>query len=321
MIDVRESARFIAENAQDVQIDDRAVDRVVEKIASRQFALPTSIEMRPFVSRSPEELAMWCVVLDSVNFCFWADSGEARWSVTDAHDKQLDGYWGLVAALLRGVKEAPLLDAAWLSTMTSAQTHQLFRGRGEIPLIDQRQMALRELGQGLLTSKKSAWELVQDSKGDVGEFMDIIFSLFPLYRDEATYKDRRVGLYKRAQILCQDLSLEFSLLDIRPFTNLRALTAFADYKLPQLFRDESVFEYESSLAREIDATHELVAGSPEEVEIRGSTIYVVELLRDKLSDHGVEMTSADLDNLLWTEAVQRGRREMKPYHRVRTTNY
>ena len=320
MIDVRSSARFISEQARFVNIDDRAVDHVVWKIASHQFATPTSLEMHPFKSRSPEEIAMWCFVLDSVNFCFWADPGEMRWSVSNQRREQVDGYWALVAALLRGVKEVPLLDPTWLSTISSKDTHQLFRGKGEIPLIDQRQLALQELGQSLLRSKKSAWEVVQNSKGDVIEFIDTVLSLFPLFRDESTYQDRQVGLYKRAQILCQDLSLEFSLVGIRPFTNLQSLTAFADYKLPQLFRDEGVFQYNPSLSEKIDATREFTAGSSEEVEIRGCTIHVVELIRDRLSGRGVDVTSADLDNVLWTEAVKRGQ-SMKPYHRVRTTNY
>lgn len=320
MIDVRRSAQFIVDHATHVRIDNRVIGRIVIKIVSHQFVKPTETDARPFYSHSFEEIVMWCLVLDSVNFCFWADKDSDKWSVNDARHGELDGYWALVAALKRGANEMPLFNPKWLSAITLDHVRHLFRGNGEIPLSEKRRAALQELGQGLLKSRTSAWELVRDTHGDVVEFIDRILERFPLYRDEALYQGRRIGLYKRAQILCQDLSLELSQVGIRPFTNLGRLTAFADYKVPQLLRDEGVLSFSPSLASRIDAMQELKAGSPEEVEIRGSTVHAVELIRHELLAHGMDMSSADLDNLLWTEAV--GRRSlMKPYHRVRTTNY
>lgn len=320
MIHVRRSATFIADHATFVRIDELAIRRVANLIVSNRCARPTETEMRPFHSRSLEEIAMWCFILDSVNFCFWADRDSNKWSVSVSGRTRYDGYWALVAALKRGSNEVPLFDPRWLSELTLDSVRHLFRGSGEIPLIEKRREALRELGRGLLKSKKSAWELVQHAHGDVVEFIDQILKWFPLYRDEARYHGRRIGIYKRAQILCQDLSLELSLVDIRPFTNLEKLTAFADYKIPQLLRELCALRYSPTLARLVDTMQEFKAGSPEEIEIRGSTIHAIELLRLDLAAHGVDISSADLDNLLWTEAVGRGSL-MKPHHRVRTTNY
>lgn len=320
MIDVRKSARCIVEQARFVHIDAANVSAVAAQISMGKFARPTPEDTNPFHATSVEQAAMWCFILDSVNFCFWSDTERERWFVEDAHQEFHDGYWALVAALRRAAGEIPLFDPAWFSTMTLGRVRHLFRGQGEIPLIEKRKEALRELGQGFLKSKKSAWELVREADGGIVEFIDQILERFPLYRDEAMYHGRRIGIYKRAQILCQDLALTLSAYHIRPFKNLGVLTAFADYKLPQLLRCDGVLRYDPSLALRVDKKQQLRSGSPEEIEIRGATILAVEEIRRELDLVGQRMTSADVDNILWTEAVRRGT-AMNPHHRTRTTNY
>ncbi len=61
------------------------------------------------------------------------------------------------------------------------------------------------------------------------------------------------------------------------------LTAFADYKLPQLLRYQGVMVYIPELAAPVDAYQEIVAGSAPEIEIRAGTVWAVELLRRALA--------------------------------------
>jgi hypothetical protein len=172
----------------------------------------------------------------------------------------------------------------------------------------------------LLGEQKSAWELVTRSQGDVTVFIEEILTHFPLFRDEATYRGRKVGFYKRAQLLCQDLALMLSAYGVTPFWNLDALTAFADFKLPQLLREEGALRYDETLAESIDRRKLLSTGSVSEIEIRGATIVAVEEIRHALVEQGDSRTSADVDTILWTEAVRRGT-SMRPHHRTRTTDY
>lgn len=320
MIDVRRSTRFVVRHARLVDVDGVAAGRVSKKILRVEWAHPTPDETCPFRGDTKEQTAMWILVLDSVNFSFWPDAGTRRWTVEFPSGTRTNGYWALAAALKRGVRDAPLLDPRWLATLSEAQGARLFRGPGKIPLMEERIRALREIGIGLLRSKRSVFQLVRGSKGDVVAFIDEILDTFPLFRDEATLEGCSVGFYKRAQILCNDLALALSAHRVSPFRNLAELTAFADYKIPQLLRDERVLRYDGRLSRLVDAREILDPGSREEVEIRASTIYAVELIRDRLAALGVRRSSATIDNILWTEAVRRGG-TMKPHHRVRTTNY
>jgi len=64
----------------------------------------------------------------------------------------------------------------------------------------------------------------------------------------------------------------------------------------------------------------LVAGNPEEVEIRANTIWAVELIRQELKQIGKELRAFEIDWILWNLGQQR---EFKasPYHRTVTIYY
>src|SRR5579884_663323 len=70
----------------------------------------------------------WILVLDALNFCFWAEKDQPRWTI-DYQGETLNGYWAEAAALKRAVEEGiPLWDAQYLSTISSETMAQIFRG-------------------------------------------------------------------------------------------------------------------------------------------------------------------------------------------------
>jgi hypothetical protein len=98
------------------------------------------------------------------------------------------------------------------------------------------------------------------------------------------------------------------------------LTAFADYKLPQLLRYQGVMVYAPELAAQVDAYQEIAAGSAPEVEIRAATIWAVELIRRALAERNLIRSASELDYRLWSES-QAPTPDMRPYHRTRTIYY
>jgi hypothetical protein len=101
---------------------------------------------------------------------------------------------------------------------------------------------------------------------------------------------------------------------------MERLTAFADYKLPQVLRELGVISYSQGLASRIDAMECLQAGCEEEVEIRAMTVWAVEQLRKGFQERGRSLTSPLVDNWLW----QLGQMDVfrkRPYHRCRTIYY
>src|SRR5262249_30657717 len=102
--------------------------------------------------------------------------------------------------------------------------------------------------------------------------------------------------------------------------DLDRLTAFADYKVPQLLRRQGVLVYAAALAERVDSYTPIPHDSEEELEIRAATIWAVELLRRALDRRGIARPASAIDYRLWA-ASQAADPEMRPYHRTLTIYY
>src|SRR2546422_6802768 len=97
-----------------------------------------------------ERTVNWLLLLDALNFCFWAEKDQPRWRI-EYQGEPLNGYWAEAAALTRAVEEGiPLWDAEYLSTMSSDALAHIFRGEATIPLFEQRLQNVHEVGRVLL---------------------------------------------------------------------------------------------------------------------------------------------------------------------------
>jgi hypothetical protein len=147
-----------------------------------------------------------------------------------------------------------------------------------------------------------------------------VLDVFASFRDTASWRGYRINFYKRAQILVADLYGAFGGQGPGAFRDLQTLTAFADYKVPQVLRHFGILRYAPELAARIDR-HELVPPeSDEEIEIRAATIWGVELLRQALARRGRDLPSYALDWHLW-QAGQALPDDTQPYHRTLTVFY
>lgn len=98
------------------------------------------------------------------------------------------------------------------------------------------------------------------------------------------------------------------------------MTAFADYKVPQVLRQLGILRYGDKLAATIRARDLIEAGSREEIEIRAATIWACELIRQHLGNLNTWFTASDVDWLLWNLG-QSLRPTGEPYHRTVTISY
>lgn len=265
--------------------------------------------------------AQWIFVLDTVNHCFWPEVGSPLWEI-HYENKVLSGYWGLAASLKRAMEEGtPIHQAETLAALKRHTLADIFRGSGEIPLFDERLENLRQVGQVLLDRFQGSFiHVLEEAKGSAIELVFLVTGDFPSFNDIATYHGDTVYFFKRAQLLAHDLYCTFSEESWGRFSDLDQLTAFADYKLPQVLRQLGIIRYESELAARVHRLEHIPSGSPEEVEIRAATIWAVELLRQELSHHGQKVTAAQLDNWLWHLGQNDSYRSL-PYHRTRSIFY
>ncbi len=104
------------------------------------------------------------------------------------------------------------------------------------------------------------------------------------------------------------------------FHDIRELTMFADYRVPQILRAMDILEYSSDLASKVDSLVEIPCGSEEEIEIRACTVIAVDVLQRKLSEKGVSVLVIELDWLLW-QIGEKTKYSLAPHHRTLTIYY
>jgi hypothetical protein len=317
-------------SATDVRFDLDAIAAVADAMVRDGAVMPAwdaSLHHRATGPDGDERTAMWILVLDALNFCFWGqgDDPDVRWRVA-WQGELVDGYVALAAALKRGVDDGlPLHDATWLATVEADTVAHLLRpapGHARIPLFEARIDHLRELGEGLLAleSASPATTLITVADGSAIALVHEVVRRFRSFNDVANWQGTEVRFYKRAQILAGDLAGGLNGSPLAAFRDLDQLTAFADYKVPQVLRRLGILRYSPRLAETIRRRERIPAGSPREIEIRAATIWGCELLRQALEERGCDVPAHELDWLLWTQR-QALSAQAEPYHRTPTIYY
>ena len=150
--------------------------------------------------------------------------------------------------------------------------------------------------------------------------LQILVSDFLSFNDFAVYKGKRVFFHKRAQLLISNVYRVFRGKSYGNLNNIDHLTAFADYKIPQVLRKLGILEYTSELTSKIDNRIPISAGLEQEIEIRANTIWAIEMIKEKLKPKIPSIKSFDIDSYLWLLS-QDNSPDDKPYHLTRTIFY
>ena len=320
MLEVLKTTENVAQKSRRVRINREAVIASARRMIGEKTRIPPWDSRHHFFDGGKKSVAYF-LVLDTVNFCFWAPDGGATWEI-EFEGRRISGYYALATALKWGVEAGvPLHEADYLSNLTVGDLREIFRGRGELQLMDQRVKNLNELGKLLLDEfSGEACNLVEAAGRSAVGFAGLLSEKLASFRDVAVYEGEKVFFLKRAQILAADLYGAFRGRDWGEFTDVDRLTAFADYKLPQVLRQLGILRYAPALAEKVDQRVLLEPVSPEEVEIRANTIRAVELMRRELQGRGRNLKAFEIDWLLWNMGQEDRFRE-RPYHRTLTIYY
>jgi hypothetical protein len=188
-------------------------------------------------------------------------------------------------------------------------------------MLDRRLANAREVGRVLRDSFGGQFaNAVEQAGGSAVSLVELLAAHFSSFRDEAVYRGAPVRLLKRAQITVVDIFGTFQGHAWGRFEDIGELTAFADYKIPQVLRAQGVLAYSEELAAKVDQKVELAPGSEAEVEIRAAMIWAVEWIRQELEKLGRILAPYQLDWLLWNIGQESIPNE-RPYHRTRTIFY
>ncbi|HLW00513.1 MAG TPA: queuosine salvage family protein [Ktedonobacterales bacterium] len=322
-LDVLRSTLPVVQRARQVRLDMERIAGLAARWAAEGWQRPVWDATLHF-NDGTERTLNWVLLLDALNFCFWGEANQPRWMV-EYGGQTYNGYMAEAASLTRALDEGyPLWDAAYLAELSEADLRQIFRpapGMPEIPLFAERLANACEVGRVLLSNYGGQFaRAVEAAGGSAVALARSIIQDFASFQDVSMYDGAPVRFYKRAQICVADIHGIFGGEGWGKLDDLDQLTIFADYKLPQVLRQEGVLVYGADLAARVDRLELLPPNSPEEVEIRAATIWAGELLRRALSAHGINALASEIDYYLWTLGQTPSPYE-RPYHRTRTMYY
>ena len=313
--DVRAACAYAAAVAAPVPVvgDLEAYARTFDLAAVER---PTYDEAHHFRG-TEEETVAYVVALDAVNF----GSG---WFPKLRKRAGMSGYFTVASRLTDHVREHGPLPAERLATIEASDVAAIFAQPLDDPdvveLMEHFAEAWRQLGALLLGRfDGSPQRLVAAAEHRAERLVELLASM-PYFRDVATYRGRSVPLYKRAQITASDLDLALGGAGLGRFDDLDRLTIFADNLVPHVLRVDGMIAYDEDLAARIERGELLLAGSPQEVEIRAVAVDAVERMVVALQGEGRPITARAIDVALWNRG-QGERYRSTPRHRTRTVFY
>uniref|UniRef100_A0A0K0DEJ8 Queuosine 5'-phosphate N-glycosylase/hydrolase n=1 Tax=Angiostrongylus cantonensis TaxID=6313 RepID=A0A0K0DEJ8_ANGCA len=279
-----ESGRFIVEHAKHVRINDEAVQKVAGmildsmrngSIVDSEFAAQA---LHP--KQKGKSAVDWVFFVDTINFSFWPDEG-SKYDVT-YNGVRYTGYFAVCAAVNKVLESGlDITSAEWMANAQEEAVDNIFKSDG-----------------GKFDS--SFCNCVVAANGSAVKLLEIIVENFESFRDFAIFCGQKVSFLKRAQILVADVY--GALKDSNPectFSDIGCLTMFADYRVPQALAFLGVLEYSKELMGMLTHGRHLPSGSPEEVELRGASIWACELQATE-GDAVLPVHAMDVDIFAWT---------------------
>lgn len=317
--DILPSTKRIRESARSVSISQEAIGRFCDGFSPEKLS---SDGLGEYLGKWDLEKTLSVVCLfNCINFCFWASKDTAKWQIR-VGNQALDGATALFRALEEAIERGiPLLDAHFLSAIDQMTLGKILQGNIQIPLLEERVYCLNQAGQVLLDHFDGRFmHVIEEARGDAVQLTDLFIQYFKSFDDHVILDGIKVEFHKRAQLNADMVSFRLKKRGLPELRNADRLTAFADYKVPQILRRLGILKYEKSLAEKIDSYQEIEAGSREEVEIRAATIWAIEEMKHALTPKYPDITSRALDDYLWYLG-QTKHPDDKPYHRTHTMYY
>eukprot|EP00794_Sanderia_malayensis_P006089 gene6089-6792_t len=330
----RKSAEFIAGRSKNVFVNMAKMQDASEKICKSMneccYSKQSWKEHELHPKEMDEKTLDWIFVIDCLNFSFWQPRTEPAFKV-NYKDKDYTDYEALCATINRALDEGiQLTTPSYYKDITLEQIKHIFRSSSssELPLLSKRVEHLQEAGKILYEKYgNSVSNLIKKCNNSAQELIQKIVNEFPSFRDESTYEGQAVSFYKRAQIFVADVWACFEGENYGRFDDIKTLTMFADYRVPQALLFLGILEYSEDLSEKIKKEIEIEAFSKEEMEIRGCSIHAVECLRSSIERNiesgqdGVkinELNSVIIDFYLWDFATFNADKVQEyPEHRTR----
>ncbi|MBI5148025.1 MAG: hypothetical protein HZA37_02635 [Parcubacteria group bacterium] len=314
---VRKTAFWVARQAKNAKINREKINALAAKWAAGDLRVPPWPKKMHLETKNKKALLDYLILLDSLNFCFW--SKKERWLFI-YRGRTYNGYFALSLALKKFFEENPEKGSIDYFPEISFKEFKAILGGGKgLLFLRERWRIARAVSRILLKKYGGVEKFILSVGGRLSVLVPKIAGELFSFNDVVRYRGKKVYLWKRAQITAADIWGAFGGRGIGHFQDLDYLTAFADYKLPQILYFWGILEYSEKLKNKIERRTIIPAGSEEEIEIRAATVAAVELLRKELAQRGKRLYPFQVDWILWDKSQ---RIKMKsPYHLTKTWFY
>ena len=289
--EVRRHCAEVARTAQHVRID-------LDVAADVRPAPPPALDPEShYLEGEPEDVALYLLTLDSINF---GSGWFPRLAKRVVEGRVLSGYFTVAWALADQFRAEGPWRARQLRAIDTSTVADVLHQAPDLELMGLYAQALRALG-GFL-GDRPALAAVGRARGSANRLARRLASEMPMFDD--------VGFYKRALITASDLALA----GVAGFDDLDTLPIFADNLVPHVLRCDGVLRYDAHLAAHIDAGRRLPMG-PAEREIRACAVHACELIAQRTG-----VPARALDGWLWNRGQEPGYK-VRPRHRTTTVFY
>ncbi|EGC29356.1 hypothetical protein DICPUDRAFT_51328 [Dictyostelium purpureum] len=323
---VRESAKWVSEHADNVKIDPIAINEFLTNLKKDEYDSKSSTVIFPLNFSTPKHEVNFWFILDLINF----GSGFRK----ELHEASKRGAYETICYGLFGMylSQSGNLSANFLNKLSLNEISSFF----SIPIIEEYEMQpgiytcrdtpLKPLAlkiqQVLKESSEVMLELGFDSFADfvwkitdpvktaqkggclASNFVKELVTKIPAFNDQVKYKDHNVFIFKKAQLLAADLNRRFKDSESARFnfTDIDQITVFTDNVLPAVLRKFGILKLSKELEEKLDNGGELLPGN-DEVELRvqaiQASIEIVEMSKTR-PDNFIK-NSLELDYYLWTK--------------------
>ncbi|KAN0045002.1 hypothetical protein ACTA71_006529 [Dictyostelium dimigraforme] len=342
---VRESAKWVNEHSENVRINFNKINEFLDNLKKDDYESKSSTVLFPLnYSNSQQEINFW-FLLDLINF----GSGYRK----ELHEACNRGAYETICYGLMGMflSQGGKLTTNFLSNMSMNDVAQLFniptQEEFEIQagIYSYRDTPLKQLVQSIHKVLKESSEIVL--KLGFQDFGDWIWSItdpskrststplasnlvktlvetIPAFNDQANYKDHRVFIFKKVQLLAADLYRRFkdTIPDRFNFTDINDLTVFTDNVLPAVLRKFGILEVSKELEERLNAGGELLPGN-DEIELRVQAIQacieIVSIAKNR-PDNFIS-NDVEFDYYLWTKGKDGLIRKVERHYTKKTIFY
>jgi hypothetical protein len=307
---------YVVKNSQNVSINHNEISSFTNDC--NNFILHNNLQLNDFHFTTEEDCLYFLFLFHSINFCFWKEP-----VCKYVHkDRTVTGSLAALYILQKAVKEKKIpktIDN--LVNLKEEEMKNIFtndENEVSLSLMQDRFRNIREYAIIMKYCFEGSIDTFLTRAGNsVEKFIKMTVKWFPSFDDVSFYKNKKVYFYKRVQALIYMIHNNTNY----KFHDIDLLTAFADYRVPQILKHLKILKYSNRLQHIIDNNILIDHNTDLEIEIRAHTIKAVELIKNEYQKtNNKRINAACIDNYLW-HLSQTRKEHLEPHHKTISVYY